>query len=123
MNYPNYDTTADHLNRLAQRCFDASKANGWYDADISRTFGDIVALIHTEASEAFEEYRNGRALNETYYNPDKPTKPEGVPSELADIVIRVLDTCGANGIDIGAIVEEKLAYNATRGHRHGGKAL
>lgn len=121
MNYPNYDSTADRLTQLAERCFQASHDNGWYESE--RSFGDIVALIHSEASEAFEEYRNGHGAGETYYNADKPNKPEGVPSELADIVIRVMDFCGANGIDIGAMVEQKLAYNATRGHRHGGKAL
>lgn len=120
-------TTADrvdsarHLNYLALRCYQASQANGWYEAP--RSFGDIIALIHSEASEAFEEHRNGHGFTETYYNPDKPTKPEGIPSELADIIIRVLDFAGANGVNIGAMVEEKLAYNATRGHRHGGKAL
>jgi len=50
-------------------------------------------------------------------------KPEGVPSELADIVIRALDAAGAWGIDLEAIIDEKLAYNITRGHRHGGKAV
>lgn len=122
MNYPNYDTTADHLNRLATRCFEASKANGWWDEGSPRTFGDITTLIHTEVSEAYEEHRAGHGPTETYYKPDKPTKPEGIPSEFADIVIRVMDFCGAHGIDIGAMVEQKLAYNATRGYRHGGKA-
>jgi NTP pyrophosphatase (non-canonical NTP hydrolase) len=51
----------------------------------------------------------------------QPPKPEGVPSELADVVIRALDAADAWGIDLGAVIEEKLAYNATRGHRHGGK--
>lgn len=109
------------LNQLAARCYQASESNGWYEAE--RSFGDIIALIHSEASEAFEEYRNGHGLTETYYNPGKPTKPEGIPSELADILIRVLDFAGAQGIDIAGMVEEKLAYNATRGHRHGGKTL
>ena len=50
-------------------------------------------------------------------------KPEGVPSELADIVIRALDFADLHDIDLGAAIEGKLAYNVTRGHRHGGKAL
>lgn len=102
-----------------------------------------LALIDTEVSEAIEELRNGRSVDETYYlyedgetqveydngrDPsrtplDKPRKPEGVPSELADVVIRALDFASRAGIDLAAIVEEKLAYNATRGIRHGGKKL
>lgn len=46
-------------------------------------------------------------------------KPEGVPSELADIIIRVLDACGAWGINIEKAVREKIEYNATRDYKHG----
>jgi len=80
-----------------------------------------IALMHSELSEALEELRAGQPVNHTYYKYDKPTKPEGVPSEMADVVIRVMDFCGANEIDLEAIITEKLAYNATRGHKHGGK--
>jgi len=86
-----------------------------------------IALMHSELSEALEELRSGKAPNETYY-PEAPLhgaqrlyKPEGVPSELADVVIRVLDFCGSNDIDLESMITEKLAYNATRGHKHGGK--
>ena len=48
-------------------------------------------------------------------------KPEGVPIELADLIIRVLDTCEQYGIDIEAAIEMKIKYNETREYRHGGK--
>jgi NTP pyrophosphatase (non-canonical NTP hydrolase) len=48
-------------------------------------------------------------------------KPEGIPSELADVIIRVLDMCGALGIDIAAALADKMAFNETRPYRHGGK--
>ncbi|OHE41493.1 MAG: hypothetical protein A2Y16_05485 [Tenericutes bacterium GWF2_57_13] len=51
------------------------------------------------------------------------TKPEGIPSELADIVIRVMDICGYHGIDLEAAIAEKMEYNRTRPMRHGGKKL
>lgn len=51
----------------------------------------------------------------------KYLKPEGIPAELADIIIRVLDICGANGIDIARALADKMAYNETRDYRHGGK--
>jgi hypothetical protein len=50
-------------------------------------------------------------------------KPEGIPSEIADTVIRCAHFCGANGIDLAAAVLEKAAYNATRSFRHGGRRL
>jgi hypothetical protein len=49
-------------------------------------------------------------------------KPIGLPSELADIIIRVLDLAAILGIDMDAAVIEKMEYNANREHRHGGKA-
>lgn len=92
-----------------------------------------AALVITESAELIEETRNGHKPTETYYptaegvtrsaNDGIVFKPEGVPSELADIVIRSLDFADEFGIDLGAIIEERLAYNATRGIRHGGKAF
>lgn len=92
-----------------------------------------AALITTEVAELIEEIRNGRAIDETYYptaagatryeNDGKIFKPEGVPSELADIVIRALDFADEFDIDLADAIAEKLAYNATRGIRHGGKGF
>ncbi len=98
-----------------------AKAKGWWDgeADIS---GKIM-LMAAEVHEGYDEWRNNHPLTETYYNEDKPTKPEGFPSEMADVVIRILDFCGWAGIDLQAIMAEKHAYNLTREHRHGGKRV
>ena len=116
MGYPSFNRS---LNSWAQHCAEAAKANGWTD----HTLAESLLLIHSEVSEATEEMRNGKGTTETYYNPEKPGKPEGIPSELADIVIRVFHLCGKEGIDLDSIVEEKLAYNATRGYKHGGKVI
>lgn len=117
------------LNELSDRVHQAAVDNGWYDQDNERSFPEHLCLFHSEISEALEEYRKGCGPTVTYYKTDpidgKPlsAKPEGIPTELADLLIRVLDTCGHYGIDIDHAVEMKLAYNATRGHRHGGKVI
>jgi NTP pyrophosphatase (non-canonical NTP hydrolase) len=123
------------LQEMTEAIAFVNKQNGWFDTD--RPFGDDIALLHSEVSEAYEEYRKGRAPNERYYQRKDGTttmipkdrdndilhKPEGVPSELADVLIRLLDTAHRYGIDLEEAVAEKLAYNGTRGHRHGGKVV
>lgn len=103
-----------------------------------------LALIGTEVTEAIEELRNGRGADEQYYSgpmgigvaselvahelepldwSKKPRKPEGAPSELADIVIRAFDFADEENFSLAAVIAEKLAYNDTRGFRHGGKEV
>lgn len=115
------------------RAFRESALRNYYTARL--------ALITTEVAEAIEELRNGRAVNETWYSAkvnggtyawsvgEKPDvldegvlgKPEGVPSEVADVVIRAFDFAHEAGFDLAAIISEKLAYNATRPAMHGRK--
>ena len=94
--------------------------NGWWDAP--DTPGELAAklcLIHSEVSEALECVRDG-AMTVTVR---EDGKPEGFPTELADVVIRCMDLADAMGIDLWAEMERKHAYNRTRTRRHGGKAL
>lgn len=105
-----------NLNQLAAEIHKINVSKGFWDE--RRNFGMVIALIHSELSEVVEEYRKGYLLNQTYYQNDKP---EGIPSEFADVIIRVLDACAAYDIDIDTIVTEKLEYNRTRSRMHGGK--
>lgn len=102
-----------------------AREKGWYDADDTigdsgfpkRNVGELLALIHSEVSEALEAYRRGEMT--TFVS--QVGKPEGFPSELADIVIRCADLAGYLGIELESEIEMKMSYNATRSHRHGGK--
>ena len=104
------------FNEVAKEIHKNAVAHGWWDE--TRTFPEIVALIHSELSEALEEYRSNHGVTEVY---QEAGKPEGVPIELADAIIRILDYCGYAGIDIVAALERKHEYNKTRPYRHGGK--
>lgn len=119
------------LNELAKEIHENAKEHGWWEGDDKR-FGEIIALCHSELSEALEEYRNGRKIPDVYYSGSgyiatTPTKccnhPKGIAVELADCIIRILDYCGKEGIDIEGIIRLKHEYNKTRPHRHGGKVI
>jgi len=98
-----------------------SKDKGWWEKE--KWFGDECSLYHSEISEAFEEFRKGKALKEIYTNPEKPNKPEGIAIELADVIIRIMDFCQGKGIDLEEALLIKHEYNKIREFRHGGKFL
>lgn len=79
-----------------------------------------IALIHSELSEALECVTHGQmAITEGEHG-----KPEGLPIELADVAIRLLDLAESLGIDLESAMRQKHDYNRLhRGFRHGGKVL
>ena len=106
---------AQRLNDLAKMANDINRANGWnvitpeeWDSDPYRIPG-VIALIHSEVSEALEAYRDN---DRTHF-----------AEELADVIIRTLDCAGGLGIDIEKEVLAKLEKNRGRGYRHGGKKV
>lgn len=94
-----------------------SKDKGWFD---DRSIGDLIALMHSELSEALEEHRNG---HEPAAVRVVAGKPEGIPIELADAVIRIISFCSRFDINLADAIDQKMAYNETRPHRHGGKVI
>src|SRR5208337_3442783 len=105
-----YDHLADALNKLSRLC--RQRAERWYH-DINtgeRIFlnnGERFALMHSEITEAFEGVRKG------LMDKHLPHRP-ALDVELADLLIRVFDYAGENGVDLGGALVEKLEYNRTR---------
>jgi NTP pyrophosphatase (non-canonical NTP hydrolase) len=123
-----------NINEIIKEAHENAVAHGFWEED--RPFAEQIALMHSELSEALEEYRDGRRLDEMYYSCQNPPdqclnclrcqecehgKPEGIPIELADVIIRICDTCGQYGIDIERAIDLKMRYNKTRPYKHGKK--
>lgn len=87
-----------NITEWAKEIHENAVKHGWWDT--KRSTGEVIALIHSELSEALEEARDNRPMmyvlgpngeeicTPCYFN---GRKPEGVAVELADAVIRVLD--------------------------------
>jgi NTP pyrophosphatase (non-canonical NTP hydrolase) len=111
------------IQEAIAKCYVTAKLKGWHDEENypPRTFGEIIALCHSELSEALEEFRSGHSVQQIYYSHEG--KPEGVPIELADVLIRIFDYVGRRGIPLEDALKIKMAYNETRPMRHGGKTI
>ena len=118
-----------NYNDLAKEIHENAVAHGWWTPEPG--FAESIAMIHSELSEALEEYRSGKpniwfaciptdvfagCRNMTHCESKrsnlgcvkteagcryKHEKPEGIAVELADAVMRILDFCGRYELDIG----------------------
>ncbi len=130
------------LNSASREIHQDAKRKGFWDSE--RETGTLLMLCVSELSEALEADRKGRKnmlktferdmefarLNDENFNPDdinydwivnrfETTIKDTFEDELADTVIRILDLCGARGIDLEKHINLKLKYNRSRERMHG----
>ena len=111
------------IDEMAIAAYENASNRGWHDSP--RSIGDLIALGHSELSEALEAFRSRGCA--AWRREDG--KPEGIMSELADVVIRLGDMTelmrreGLVEQTLGEAIAEKMAFNLTRPYRHGGKIL
>ncbi|MFC4387502.1 MazG nucleotide pyrophosphohydrolase domain-containing protein [Gracilibacillus marinus] len=93
------------INQLCKEAYETAKTSGWHDEP--RETGTLLALIHSEVSEALEADRKG--------------DQENFEEELADVCIRIFDLCGSRNIDLEDAIETKMERNKSRSYKHGNK--
>ena len=57
------------LNDLARKINDNARTHGFWEGE--RNFGEMIALMHSELSEALEEHRNGKPRRTDQPNDNK----------------------------------------------------
>jgi len=75
--------------------------------EVDRNDGEMIALMHSELSEALEEMRK--------LTPDD----NHIAEEFADVLIRIFDMCEVRKYDLGAALIKKMEANKSRPKKHG----
>ena len=103
-----------YINSLAYAVHATATLKGWWDKD--RGIAEMIALCHSELSEALEACRKPQ-MELSEHIP----KFTALEEEIADTIIRLLDMGYSQQCQIGEAIIAKMKYNLGRAHKHGGK--
>ena len=99
------------IKELCKESHRIAVSKGFWDKE--RNDGEMIALMHSELSEALEGLRHGNPKS------DKIPNFSAVEEEFADLLIRIGDTIEARGYRIEEAILAKMKYNENRPHMHG----
>lgn len=114
------DRVMDAFDDLIKEAFDNSEEHGFHKA-----YDELMEAVPVEQKKAQRRTvilaklgliasEVGEAVSAVQHA-DEP----GLAMELADIVIRVLDLCGSEYINLGRLILVKMQRNRTRPYLHG----
>ena len=100
--------------RLEQEASEISASKG-FENKRSENFGQIIALMHSELSEALEGARHGNPPSDHIH------QYSAIEEEFADVVIRIMGCAYDRGYDVAGAILEKIEFNRNREYKHGSK--
>lgn len=104
----------NEFEATAKRCWKNAEDKGFHEDQ--RSFAEEIALMHSELSEALEY---SRKVNVEDQKSDHIPQYSGMEEELADVIIRIMDTSKTRGFRIGGAIIAKMKFNSTRERKHG----
>jgi len=93
------------LTNIQNKLHGQARIMGWHNKE--REVGTLIALCHSELSEALEGAR--KDLMDDHLKERKMLEVE-----LADCIIRILDMAGLYDLDVAGAIADKHHYNANR---------